>query len=45
MIAQWKWDTAKKEAVRTPATGYFTSDQKEKHGGTCFLSKISDELG
>jgi len=44
-IAQWKWDPAKKEAVRTPATGYFTSDQKDKYGGKCFLTKISDELG
>ena len=44
-IAQWQWDAEKKEAVRTPATGYFTSDQKEKYGGKCFLTKISDELG
>jgi ABC-type branched-subunit amino acid transport system substrate-binding protein len=44
-IAQWKWDAAKKEAVRTPATGYFTSPDKEKYGGKCFLTKISDELG
>ena len=35
---------AKKEAVRTPETGYFTSDQKEKYGGKCFLTKISDEM-
>lgn len=44
-IAQWKWDADKKEAVRTPATGYFTSDQKDKYGGKCFLTKISDQLG
>ena len=44
-IGQWKWDAAKKEAVRTPATGYFTTDQKEKLGGKCFLTKISDEVG
>lgn len=44
-IGQWKWDSAKKEAVRTPATGYFTSPDKEKFGGKCFLTKISDELG
>jgi ABC-type branched-subunit amino acid transport system substrate-binding protein len=44
-IAQWKWDAEKKEAVRTPATGYFTSPDKEKFGGKCFLTKISDELG
>ena len=44
-IAQWKWDSDKKEAVRTPATGYFTSPFKEKYGGKCFLTKISDELG
>lgn len=44
-IAQWQWDAEKKEAVRTPATGYFTSDQKDKYGGKCFLTKISDELG
>ena len=44
-IAQWKWDAEKKEAVRTPATGYFTSPDKEKYGGKCFLTKISDELG
>jgi ABC-type branched-subunit amino acid transport system substrate-binding protein len=43
-IAQWKWDDAKKEAVRTPATGYFTSPDKEKLGGKCFLTKISDEM-
>ena len=34
-IAQWQWDADKKEAFRTPATGYFTSDQKEKYGGKC----------
>lgn len=44
-IAQWQWDTEKKQAFRTPATGYFTSDQKEKYGGKCFLTKVSDELG
>lgn len=44
-IAQWQWDADKKEAVRTPATGYFTSPDKEKYGGKCFLTKISDELG
>ncbi|MDE0802868.1 MAG: ABC transporter substrate-binding protein [Acidimicrobiales bacterium] len=44
-IGQWKWDSAKKEATRTPATGYFTSDQKEKYGGKCFLTKVSDQLG
>lgn len=44
-IGQWKWDSANKEAVRTPATGYFTSDQKEKYGGKCFLTKVSDQLG
>lgn len=44
-IAQWQWDADKKEAFRTPATGYFTSDQKEKYGGKCFLTKVSDELG
>lgn len=44
-IGQWKWDSEKKEAVRTPATGYFTSPDKEKFGGKCFLTKISDELG
>jgi ABC-type branched-subunit amino acid transport system substrate-binding protein len=44
-IAQWKWDAAKKQAVRTPLGGYFTSDQKERYGGKCFLTKVSDELG
>lgn len=44
-IAQWEWDADAKKAVRTPATGYFTSDQKERYGGKCFLTKISDELG
>jgi ABC-type branched-subunit amino acid transport system substrate-binding protein len=43
-IAQWKWDAAKKEAVRTPMGGYFTSDQKDRYGGKCFLTKISDSL-
>lgn len=44
-IAQWRWDAAKKQAVRTPKGGYFTSDQKDRYGGKCFLTKISDELG
>lgn len=44
-IGQWKWDSGKKEAVRTPATGYFTSPDKEKFGGKCFLTKISDGIG
>jgi branched-chain amino acid transport system substrate-binding protein len=44
-IAQWKWDGAQKKAVRTPLGGYFTSDQKERYGGKCFLTKVSDQLG
>ncbi|MDP1820567.1 MAG: ABC transporter substrate-binding protein [Acidimicrobiales bacterium] len=44
-IGQWKWDAAKKEATRTPSGGYFTSDQKDRYGGKCFLTKVSDQLG
>lgn len=44
-IAQWKWDAAKKQAVRTPNGSYFTSDQKDRYGGKCFLTKVSDQLG
>src|SRR5581483_8497665 len=44
-IGQWRWDAEQRQAVREPATGYFTSDQKEQYGGTCFLTRISDELG
>jgi ABC-type branched-subunit amino acid transport system substrate-binding protein len=43
-IARWKWNAQKEEAERTPETGYFTSDQKEKFGGKCFLTKISDSF-
>ena len=43
-VGQWHWDAASKEASRTPATGYFSSPQKEKFGGECFLTKISDDL-
>lgn len=43
-IAQWKWDAAKKEAVRTPATDYFNSPDKEKYGGKCFLTLLSDKI-
>lgn len=43
-IGRWKWDAQAKQAVREPETGYFTSDQKEKFGGKCFLTKISDSL-
>ena len=43
-VGQWQWDEAKKEAGRTPATGYFSSPQKAKFGGKCFLRKISDDL-
>ncbi|MFZ6003228.1 MAG: ABC transporter substrate-binding protein [Actinomycetota bacterium] len=44
-IGQWRWDAQQRQAVREPATGYFTSDQKERYGGKCFLTKISDDLG
>ena len=44
-IGRWKWDASKREATRVPETGYFTSDQKEKFGGKCFLTKISDSFG
>lgn len=44
-IGQWRWDAQNRQAVREPATGYFTSDQKERYGGQCFLTKISDDLG
>lgn len=43
-LAPWRWDDKKKEAVRTPATGYFTSPQKAQFGGKCFLTKISDRI-
>lgn len=43
-IGQWEWDEAAGKATRTPATGYFTSPQKEEFGGTCFLTKLSDEI-
>lgn len=44
-IGRWKWDGAKKEATRVPETGYFSSPQKDKYGGKCFLSKISESFG
>jgi ABC-type branched-subunit amino acid transport system substrate-binding protein len=43
-IAQWKWDPAKREATRTPASGYFTSPVKDKYGGKCFLTILSDRI-
>lgn len=43
-IAQWKWDAANKQAVREPETGYFTSSQKDRYGGKCFLTKLSDQM-
>jgi ABC-type branched-subunit amino acid transport system substrate-binding protein len=43
-IAQWKWDAANKEAVRTPATAYFTSPDKDKYGGKCFLTILSNQI-
>ncbi|HVT77811.1 MAG TPA: ABC transporter substrate-binding protein [Acidimicrobiales bacterium] len=43
-IGRWKWDSNKNEATRVPETGYFTSDQKEKFGGKCFLTKMSDSF-
>lgn len=44
-IGQWHWDSSKNEATRVPDTGYFSSDQKDRYGGKCFLTKISDSLG
>jgi ABC-type branched-subunit amino acid transport system substrate-binding protein len=43
-IGQWKWDAAKREATRTPATGYFTTPWKKDYGGDCFLTKLSDKV-
>jgi ABC-type branched-subunit amino acid transport system substrate-binding protein len=43
-IAQWHWDDAKKEATRTPATDYFNSPDKDKYGGKCFLTMLSDKI-
>lgn len=43
-VGQWKWNPETKSASRTPATGYFSSPQKQKFGGKCFLTKISDDL-
>ena len=44
-IAPWEWDDAAGKATRRPATGYFTSPQKEDFGGRCFLTAISDDIG
>ena len=44
-IGRWRWDAANKQAVREPETGYFTSNQKDRYGGKCFLTKLSDEMG
>ena len=43
-IGRWRWNAQKEEAERQPETGYFTSDQKEKFGGKCFLTKLSDSF-
>jgi ABC-type branched-subunit amino acid transport system substrate-binding protein len=43
-IGRWRWNQQTQEAERTPETGYFTSDQKEKFGGKCFLTKLSDSF-
>ncbi|HEX5367368.1 MAG TPA: ABC transporter substrate-binding protein [Acidimicrobiales bacterium] len=43
-IGQWKWDPKTQSASRKPQGGYFTSPQKEKFGGKCFLTKLSDEI-
>lgn len=43
-IAQWKWDAANKEATRTPATDYFGSPDKDKFGGKCFLTILSNKI-
>ncbi len=43
-LGQWTWDASKKEASRKPATGYLTSEQKDKYGGKCFLTKLSDSM-
>ncbi len=44
-LGRWHWDAANKLAVRVPETGYFTSDQKDRYGGKCFLTKLSDQMG
>jgi ABC-type branched-subunit amino acid transport system substrate-binding protein len=43
-IGQWKWDATNKEATRTPATDYFTSPDKDKYGGKCFLTILSNQI-
>ncbi len=43
-IGQWTYDEATKTASRKPRGGYFTSPQKDKFGGKCFLTKLSDEI-
>jgi ABC-type branched-subunit amino acid transport system substrate-binding protein len=43
-IGQWHWDPDKREATRTPATGYFSTPYKEQYGGDCFLTRLSDEV-
>lgn len=41
---QWHYDAATKTASRKPTGGYFTSPQKQKSGGKCFLTKLSDKI-
>jgi hypothetical protein len=43
-IGQWRWDAERREATRTPATGYFSTPYKEQYGGDCFLTRLSDEV-
>lgn len=43
-IAPWQWDAFTNTAFRKATTKYYTSPQKDKFGGKCFLTKISDEI-
>ena len=43
-IGRWHWDAQNKKAVRTPETDYFGSPDKDKYGGKCFLTIISNQL-
>ena len=43
-FGRWHWDADKRQAARVPETGYHPSDQKEKFGGRCFLTKIADSF-
>lgn len=43
-VGRWHWDAKKNTAYREPESDFLSSPQKDRYGGKCFLTKISDNL-